>query len=84
MNHEILSEQMDLAGMSKEQLIGLCNTLYELLQRPAPAFTCMPYAYQGLYLYVPPTQQGQYYSNYGNVTCSSANESTQQELFGVK
>lgn len=44
MNQE-LSERMDLAGMSKDQLVGLCNALYSLLQQrqaPAPAFTFIP------------------------------------------
>jgi len=40
--NQCLSELMDLAGMSKEQLVGLLNAMYELLQQrqaPAPAFT---------------------------------------------
>jgi hypothetical protein len=43
-----LSEIMDLHGMSKDQLIGLCNALYEIAKQrsvQAPAFTWLPNPY---------------------------------------
>jgi hypothetical protein len=71
----------------EKRIDELVRRVTELEQKPQfvyiPQVPSVPYAPppNDQVPYVPPTQQGPYY---GNVICNSANESTQQELFGVK
>lgn len=81
MNQE-LSENMDLAGMSKDQLVGLCNALYSLLQqRQAPAPTFVFPSQPTVQPFVAPYNP---WPPFGTVICNSTNESTQQERFGSR
>jgi hypothetical protein len=77
-----LSDFMQLNKMEKEQLVGLCNAMYELLQQrqaPSPAFTFFP-PQPTVQPFVAPNNPWPMW-NGNNVIC---NESTQQERFGVK
>jgi hypothetical protein len=75
-----LSDFMQLNKMEKEQLVELCNALYELLQQhqltQTPAFTFIPQAPYVPYVAPNPIPLG------GITICNS--ESTQQERFGIK